>query len=266
MIPGSINPIGMINGRLVDTFTFSASAANQDLFVKAGSPTSAGDFTFVINSGVVISSAVAGLAAITVSAFPAGSTVKLINNGSIYGRGGNGGAGGGGAQTSPASGLPGGAGGDAISLSFDITIENATGEIFGGGGGGGGGGSGSFVGKGGAGSGYGGGGGGGGQGQDGGAAGAGGNNTDSDGAAGVAGSVSAAGTGGNGASSYGGDGRAGGAWATPGTAGQNGNRNGSSWGANGGAAGAAGYAIRKNGFIVTWVSGNNSTNVKGLEA
>ena len=57
---------------------------------------------------------------------PAGSTIYLVNAGSIEGSGGNG----------RGTGV-GSVGGDAISSSVNITIDNASGYILGGGGGGG---------------------------------------------------------------------------------------------------------------------------------
>jgi hypothetical protein len=100
-----------------------------------------------VNASTVITSNSTSIPALTIAgAFPNGA--KLINNGTILGRGGSGGQGGGANW--------GQAGGAGVSISVPVTIEN-TGIIGGGGGGGGGGGSGS-----GAGTGIGGGGGGGG--------------------------------------------------------------------------------------------------------
>lgn len=257
MIPGSIGQIGMINSRLVETYTFTTSAANQNLFTKAGSPVSAGDFTFIINSGVVISSTSNTAPALTTGSFPAGSTVRLINNGSIYGKGGDGGKGGNSSSGSKQTGSPGAGAGDAIELSFDITIENALGNIFGGGGGGGGGGGFSAApaqydgGDGGS----------GGQGESGGAAGVRGTGSAANGSAGNAGSVSGPGAAVNSASD-GGAGGAGGAWGVDGSSGsaQSGGR------AAGGAGGTAGRAVRLNGYVITWDSGNLAAQVKGLVA
>lgn len=102
---------------------------------------------FDIPAGVTVGSNDASTPAIDVgdwSDYP-NTTIVIINNGRIEGRGGSGGAG---AHLGddvdvyaryPA--VAGGAGGDAIWTNHPITIDNANGEIFGGGGGGGGGGS-----------------------------------------------------------------------------------------------------------------------------
>jgi hypothetical protein len=82
--------------------------------------------------------------------FPSGSTIKLIiqAGGKIFGKGGNGGNGGYGWPDNTA-GLAGTDGGDAILLTYSVTIEN-NGFIAGGGGGGGGGAAdGSYYGRGG---------------------------------------------------------------------------------------------------------------------
>ena len=92
-----------------------------------GSPTAAG--TYIFENTATISAASAGGWALQTGAFPAGSTLKIINKGHIRGGGGNGGSKG---------SLSGGAGGSALVLNFPATIENTTGTIWGGGGGGGG--------------------------------------------------------------------------------------------------------------------------------
>lgn len=75
----------------------------------------------------------------TNSAYPAGSTLTLNNNGFIYGRGGKGGKGG---ACPTLNGSNGGRGGDAVRLSLTTFINNR-GVIAGGGGGGGG--SGGYI-------------------------------------------------------------------------------------------------------------------------
>lgn len=69
--------------------------------------------------------------AITVGALPSGSSVSIVNNGYVYGAGGNGGKG---------NGNAGADGGDAISFggAYAVSIDNTNGYVFGGGGGGGG--------------------------------------------------------------------------------------------------------------------------------
>ena len=95
------------------------------------------DINIVVPAGVTISAANTGSYALTIGAFNAADTVKLINLGFISGRGGAGGAGGSGSGNQ--TGQPGSAGGPALNLNNNITLNN-TGTIAGGGGGGGGGG------------------------------------------------------------------------------------------------------------------------------
>ena len=182
-------------------------------------------------------------------------TFLLINNGSIYGRGG-----------SARAGLPGGTGNNAIRISaggLRVQIDNTNGEIFAGGGGGGCGGSaGSNISL------CQGGGGGGGRGKTGGS----GANASGGGAAGQSGSdggQNGAGDGGaGGAVSFygtkGGKGGKGGGWGNPGAAGNDGTGSPSGGGRSGG---AAGYAIAwTTAFaapVLTWLAGNNTTQVKG---
>jgi len=93
------------------------------------------DVTF--NNNVLIRSNTAGVPSFTTgTGWPSGSTITIVNNSEILGRGGNGGAGG---TISSPTGGNGGAGGTAISLSYPVTIYNNW-FIAGGGGGAGGGG------------------------------------------------------------------------------------------------------------------------------
>jgi len=255
-IPGVFFPIGLRGGRPIGNFVYSASAANQNLFTKAGSPTEAGDYTFTINSGVVISSSSTGTAALVTGSFPAGSIVHLINNGSIYGKGGKGGAG-----SASTNGSPGAAGGDALSLGFNITITNGSGQIFGGGGGGGGG---AGIGVGFPITSYGGGGGGSGAGTSATTGGAGGNGTGGDGGTGGTGTGTTAGSAGARSGTTPNRSGAGGAGGGSGAAGSNGANN-ETGTQTGGSGGAAGKAIDKNGYSTTYISGNDSTHVKGVQ-
>jgi hypothetical protein len=253
---------GMSCALIVVSLTIANSTQNYDAFVQAGSPTSPRRVQVTVNAGVVLSSAQAGLPAFTSGALPAGSVVELVNNGTIIGAGGAAGRGGGidtrTAQVSfPA--LAGQAGGAAVRSTVPITITNA-GNIFGGGGGGGGGAEIHAVNNL-----AGGGGGAGGAGTVGGAGAAGGPGFSgaqyADGAAGSAGGVGPGtpGAGGNYANiGFGGSGGSGGAYGAAG--GQGGNSN---LGTVGALGGAAGYSVRTDGAGITWVSGNNSTLVKG---
>jgi hypothetical protein len=105
----------------------TANTANYDVFAAAGSPSSIVNVTLTINGGVIVYSSASTSSAIRIVGFAAGSTVTIINNGNIYGAGGNG---------SLSIGAAGATGGDAIYANMPITIDNTNGYIFGGGGGG----------------------------------------------------------------------------------------------------------------------------------
>jgi len=96
------------------------------------------DVTVTINSGVKVYSTSTGTAAFdTGSSWEGTSTITIVNNGSIIGRGGDGANGLYGAPYPPYSGSAGSAGGNAINLTRNITINNGSGNVWGGGGGGG---------------------------------------------------------------------------------------------------------------------------------
>jgi hypothetical protein len=215
----------------------AAAVSNYDLFAAAGSPSGPVDLIFT-NTGTIYSTSTA-VAALSVIGFAAGSTITIINQGYIIGMGGNGGDGG---SSSSNYGQPGGAGGPAISLGLNVTIDNTAGYIFGGGGGGGGFGYATPIG---------GGGGGGGRSYATSSGGAGGAGTPS-GLAGGNGTTAGAGAGGT--NGYGNDpAGAGGDWGSAGV---------TPW-YYPGAGGPGGKAIALNGYSVTWTAGNNSTQVKG---
>lgn len=217
------------------SFTISSNANNVNLYTIAGSPSSAGSYFFTISPGVIIGSLSTAQPALATGIFPVGSSLTLVNNGSIEGMGGNGGSGG---IASP--GGTGSTGGPAIIVSHSIAIDNTNGNIFAGGGGGGGGGAGYS----------GGGGGGGGQGY---GTSSGGSGTVSS-APGGSGGSAAAGAGGSGT----GPGGDGGGWGTEGIAGSG------SWFGAGGSAGASGAAVSGSGNpALTWLGGSDSTHVKG---
>lgn len=97
-----------------------------------GTITSPIDFTLIVDTGVYVTSTSTGSYAIdTGGSWPTGSTLTIINRGYIIGRGGDGGNG-----ISGSSGPNGSAGGGAILARIPVTINNASGYIFGGGGGG----------------------------------------------------------------------------------------------------------------------------------
>ena len=123
--------------RSVIPLTISASTTNYDVYTQAApSPLySAGisDIEVTINPGVVVSSTSTGTYALNVpNAFNPGDTVRITNNGTVQGRGGNGGGG----ASYPSSGGGGGTVGNAVYVNFPTTIDNV-GSLTGGGGGGG---------------------------------------------------------------------------------------------------------------------------------
>jgi len=245
----------------------TASPATADLFITTDkidylltdelTTTEAREYVVVINSGVTISSSTTGFLAFTQGVFFAGATLKLFNLGQVVGAGGKGGDGGNGTASGVSCvdnpGNDGLTGGDAMSFSTDVVIDNGFGLIFGGGGGGAGSDSvcaeeqgpvfSSTSGS----------GGGGGRGFVGGLKGLKGIGSDDaiDGLDGTDGCFGAFGLGGDddGTSADGGDG---------GDFGESGNN------ATGKTGGAAGDAILKNGNAVTFTSGNNTEQVKGL--
>ena len=202
----------------------SSTAANQNirtLLDAAGFSGSAMNIVVTINAGVDIYSTSVATPALVTGTIPVGSFLTLINNGDIRGKGGDGGDG------STHAGIE--SGGDALSLSYDIQINNANGLIFGGGGGGAGGSGGKGTDFG---------GGGGGAGRDIGTGGAG----TGSGNAGADGTFTSGGAGGTGATTNGGDGGDPGAATTIAT---------------------GGNAVSLNGNSINWLDGNTAAKVRG---
>jgi len=235
-----------VGPRPVQALYITSNTADLDLYTFAGSPGGVVNIVLILNSGINLYPSVTSFALRQSIAFAAGSTVLFINNGGVFGLGGNGGSGASGGY--PVAGGAGSIGGTAINILNDWSIDNTYGFIFGGGNGGDGGGTGindifQILG---------GGGGGGGQGAQnlttGGLGGSGGSGTSSGGnpsTSGNNGTNLQAGVGG-----YGADLPAG----RYGSAGGNG-YDGGGWG--------GGKAVALNGHTVTWVAGNNPTQVKG---
>ncbi len=230
MIPGSIISIllkeessGSSSDFTVDILSNTTSFNLTTTLTGLGwDGVSATDITINVASGITVGSTSIGVPGMTIS-LPGGSTVALNNEGRIQGRGGNGGRGQG-------SGTNGQGGGTALSTNVATTIDNLSGDIWGGGGGGGGGaGSTNFNPPG-----SGGGGGGGGAGTNPGTGGSGG--TFSGGTAGQTGSTGTATSGGSGGAG-GVNAGTGGSGGGPGLAGSNGQNKGSISGTSGGAAG-----------------------------
>jgi len=255
-----------------DSVTVTTDETDFNLFVELGGPPGPVDVTVTLNSGIDMRGT-NGNPAFTTEGMHPDSTVTFVNNGHVYGYGGNGGNGGNANNFvefegtcyyfgQGLAGKPGQDGGDAIDCTIaSITIDNTNGEIFAGAGGGGGGRgfASSFSSEA-----DGGGGGGGGIGTDTGNGGIGGVGTvegktyvcgpvsETTGDDGVDGSESAAGAGGSGFAYNGGSGGA--DW------GDDGNSGG---GTTGGAGGAGGFAVRLNGATITWLGGNDAASVKG---
>jgi hypothetical protein len=131
--------------RIAQTITISSNQTNYVANTAKVTSYQAGlmDITFVINSGIVVSSDnTSGLAFDVDTSWAAGDGVTIVNNGTIVGRGGNGGNGESttGSISPTYSGLTAGAvGGQALRAQRAVSVNN-TGTIAGGGGGGGGGG------------------------------------------------------------------------------------------------------------------------------
>lgn len=228
--------------------TISSDTANYNIATALGNPTTPKNVILTINSGITVYSNSTSQASLDTSNLPSGSTVKIINNGLIVGRGGNGGFGGG--HCWLAVPTAGGNGGDAINATVAVFVDNTNGYIYGAGGGGGGSGSScaSFAGgSGGGGAGY----------------GAGGSSTSWFPAA-ESGTATAGGAGRQGHIDSYGYALTGGNGGGPGENGSNGATSGSPGTAYPGAAGGlAGKAINLNGQTITWLGGNNGSQVKG---
>lgn len=205
-----------------------------------------------INGGVVVgSNSIASYSIDTGGGWPAGSTITIVNNGYIAGAGGDGGYGGDTGMRAWAA-YPGLAGGPALNLQFPVTINNNSGYIYSGGGGGGG--AMSFNNLGAVGNSNGGGGGGAGNkigvGAPNGNAGNGG--LLAGGAGGYGGYAGyGGGYGGSGLGSAGGSG-----WGTINGGGGGGGGASGGGGYGGGYGGGHGLAIQRNGYAITWNSGN----------
>jgi hypothetical protein len=135
----------MGNRRLQINVSISGSVTSQNIRTLAGNPTVACDVTCTVNAGANVHSTNSATPALRVgTGWVAGSTFKIINNGSIHGEGGGGGSGG---VAPVGNGGAGNAGSNAVDLDgFATSIDNTNGYIFAGGGGGGGGGAGTLPG------------------------------------------------------------------------------------------------------------------------
>ena len=133
---------GSANGRSVISVTIAEDELNFDLFYRVSYSglylPGYTDVTLTINSGVFVGSSVDGGAALTVSGFEVGDSIRIINNGNIIGYGGLGGRGNnlGEALTNENNGKN---WGNALALRFPVETIINNGIIAGGGGGGAGG-------------------------------------------------------------------------------------------------------------------------------
>ncbi len=221
------------------------------------------DITLTIAGGVFVRASSTDTYALDSGApWPTGSSLIIINNGFIMGKGGNGGVGGG----LGIYATHGGHGGTALNIQRNTTVDNTNGFILGGGGGGGGGG-GAYAtcncGKGGCdeGSAQGGGGGGGaGGGLDGGSGAAPGSTVLTSGAGGAGGGSSLSTC--NTVSGAGGQAGDWGGSAAQGNAGNLASAEDPNL-KTPGAGGQGGKAVNRNTSIITFIGGNNSTQVRG---
>jgi len=100
---------------LHNTAVISSNVTNANLYSIMGSPTEPINIKVTVAAGVWVTSVNANVASFSVSGFPAGSRIYLVNQGTIRGATGN-------------TGWP---GGNAISTVNSLTINN-TGSIIGG--------------------------------------------------------------------------------------------------------------------------------------
>jgi uncharacterized repeat protein (TIGR01451 family) len=240
------DPTTIVSNVVIQSNTSNLNLWNYLVAQGAATPGMPGSWIVTIAGGVVIGSSSTSVPAFDTGAFPSGSTVQIVNNGTIVGAGGSGGNGGG----NPEAATAGASGGLALLSQVSVTIAN-NGSIWGGGGGGGGGGANRSLPSGGPA----GGGGGGGAGSNAGAGGAGGTGlvgSASFGSPGSAGTLSGGGGGGAGGVIRAVVGGTGGNGGGPGQAGASGGQS-TPAGATPGGGGAAGAAVNGNSFI-TWTN------------
>lgn len=233
----------------VHNLIVSADIFNYNVATEIGNPVDPVNVTLTINMGITIGSNSEGSSALSTGDLPAGSTIKIVNNGKIQGKGGKGGYG---LYTSSVK--QGHKGGDALETNIAMTIDNRNGQIWSGGGGGGGGGNVANV-----------------AGGAGGGGGAGSSPGEGGGDPGLfRGYVGTELNGGArhssymGASPYWNEVCPSGAGGGPGEPGESGLYSGTCTYVSGpGTGGAAGYAVITNGNIITWLGGSTSPNLLG---
>ena len=116
------------SNRAVLSYTFSANTANASLNVTSigGYIVGKSDITITVNSGIYLYSTSTANAGLTLTGGSSGDTITIVNNGYIMGKGGNGNQG----------YANGNAGGTALSLGFNTTVNNTNASAYIGGGGG----------------------------------------------------------------------------------------------------------------------------------
>lgn len=137
----SINA-GNFKGHARNIYTVAANRQNITVYndISAGNYAAGKTYvTYTINGGVVVGSFNAAVNSMVINNFSSGDIVDLVNNGTIVGKGGYGGNGNWGAvyYNGVLGGTGGGPGGQAMLVTYPITLVN-NGGIWGGGGGGGG--------------------------------------------------------------------------------------------------------------------------------
>lgn len=147
-VPGTyviqvVATIGVLSSTVNYTLTVAPSvigittnATNLNLWSLAGTPNCPVDVTFNIAAGVIIGSAATNQASLSTGSFSGGSNIVVNNAGTIAGKGGDGGENSDGflGSCSNRDGFP---GGNAVDLGSSGVTFNNTGTIGGGGGGGG---------------------------------------------------------------------------------------------------------------------------------
>jgi hypothetical protein len=136
---------GKSGSRVVISLAIIANVQNYDIYTNRGGTYQPGtsDITLTVSPGVFVGSTSTSTYALSApNQFSPGDTVRIVNNGTILGAGGNG------AATLPSSnigpGQAGSAGGNALLVQRAVTVQNA-GVIAGAGGGGGSGATGSVF-------------------------------------------------------------------------------------------------------------------------
>jgi hypothetical protein len=102
-------------------YRYATPTLDRDLFVDLGSPTDPVDVLVYVISGVIMGSTDTGNPALDLTNLPTGSTVQLVNNGLIEGRGGDGGL----SWREVSFGVSGGGGGGAGTLGGTGAIGTA---------------------------------------------------------------------------------------------------------------------------------------------